>query len=90
MQLSQINKLAFICNLCFALTFMAHFVNFIPKGDFGSAIIVYGQLVAVFLNIGVLAWYGLRRLRGKSAEVDWVLWANSLFLLVQIYYYFFF
>jgi hypothetical protein len=93
MRFSFLYKLAFIFNCCFLITFITHYQVLLPEGAIMSAIIVYGQVVAVIMNTGLhLAFWGaaLVKKRLPAAIPQWLLWANLAFLALQIYYYSFF
>lgn len=82
-------KLAFIANCCWLITLLLRYYNIIPGRELQSAIIVIGILLAPTVNFGihaVAAWYWFRKtLGGRVAR--WLLLANLIFLLAQLYIY---
>jgi hypothetical protein len=92
-KLPLLARIAFICNLCFVITWISHFTTILPDGALSSSVIILGQLCAVFVNLGLNIVYWVARFTGSEKIRDvplWLVWANLLFLLSQVYYYFFF
>jgi len=88
-----LSRLAFICNVCFALAFSIQLRGWLSNGDLSSTIFVLGYFVGLILNPLVnLCYLAALLLRKKpGAHVPrWLFIANLLFLFLQIAYILFF
>jgi hypothetical protein len=84
-----IHRVAFITNLFFIICLWIQFKgNFIHNQSLESILIILGWIVAPFINIiAIVAWIP-GWLTKKKMVPYWLLIANILFLIVQIYVHF--
>ena len=80
-------RVAFLCNCCFALALMIHYIPFISNGIIPSTLIIAGNVLAIVVNILIHMLYIIlltadRRL--SSYIPLWLLFTNFLFLIVQL------
>lgn len=92
------SKTTFLCNLCFIAFIILQQVEkkhsiagnkeaIIPLPALQGSLVVLG-ILAVIINFAFLATCGVLFLLKKNIPVaKWLLWANLLFLLVQIFYF---
>ncbi len=93
------SKIAFICNVSFVLFILLGYIemsnkknkiddNIIPLPFVTSILVILGQF-AVFLNL-IFCFIALILLLSKKMQhvPRWLVVANYLFLLVQVYYFF--
>lgn len=82
-------RLALLCNLLFLICFIIQRTHdFIHQPDITNIIIILGWLVAPFLNLIVNIWVGIALLNKPTGRLPlWLVLANSLFLITQIYVY---
>ena len=94
------SKVVFICNLCFIATVILSWVEYSKKktGYFEGALILqplqstlvvlgYGAIVINFIFNLFVFWSWMQK---KELTVSrWLIYTNFLFLLLQVYYFFF-
>ena len=84
------SRVAFICNICFALAWVLRYYPSLQQGDTVSTILVLGLVVAILLNVAVnLVIIILLLLRKPvwSHFPRWLIIINFLFLIPQIILY---
>lgn len=88
-----LTRLAFICNVCFALAFSIQLCDWLSNGDLSSTIFVLGYFLALVLNpLANLCYLAALLLRKKPGSFvpRWLSIANLVFLFLQIAYILFF
>jgi hypothetical protein len=94
------SRVVFICNCCFIIAVLLRWVENAQKknGNFNGAISInplesmlvilgYGAVyINLIFNLFLLALFISKR---KPLVARWLLWGNFLFLILQIYYFFF-
>jgi hypothetical protein len=90
-KLSFWHKLAFLTNICWLLAMAMKYVQLFPRQSTSeSTLLITGLLLAYGVNGGVNICTGLlfsiRKLPGTVAR--WLIIANFLFLLAQLYLFF--
>lgn len=94
------SKFIFLCNLCFIASVILRFVENAQKSEknftgvvklvpLESAIVVLGYgaiLINAFFHIIL---FGFLITKAKHGISKWIIWFNFLFLLLEIYYFFF-
>lgn len=81
-------RVAFICNLCLLLAWVSKDLSFLPEGYIQSTVVILGVGVSLFLNIIlclVLLVYWAKRRKLPSDFPGWLIIANFLFLIPQVY-----
>jgi hypothetical protein len=84
-------RLAFIANCCWLATWVIKYYAFLPAGEIQSTIVVTGLITAYIVNIVVNIFTVILLFRGKLSGIAvprWLLLANGLFLLAQLYLFF--
>jgi hypothetical protein len=80
-----LSRVAFICNICYLLSFLFRTTSLIQSGHGASTIIILGNLLAMVLNVVVIFGYTtsffLLKIGGPYPQ--WLIIINFLFLLVQ-------
>ena len=94
------SRVVFICNCCFIIAVVLRLVENAHKknGNFNGAIQInpiestlvvlgYG---AIYINLifNFFLW-GLFMSKKKLSVTRWLIWTNFLFLILQVYYFFF-
>ena len=94
------SRVVFICNCCFIIAVVLRLVENAHKknGNFNGAIQInpiestlvvlgYG---AIYINLifNFFLW-GLFMSKKKPSVTRWLIWTNFLFLILQVYYFFF-
>lgn len=81
------SRVAFICNICFLLTWVMRFGPPIPQGHIATTILILGIGLSVFLNVIInfiiIILLAQRRLQQANIPV-WLAVANALFLIAQL------
>ena len=81
------SRVAFICNVCFALTWLLRYYPSLQQGPVTSTILILGLVVAGILNVAVNAVILIILLRRSSLQhrfPRWLIIANFLFLIPQL------
>lgn len=84
-----LSRVAFICNVFFLLAVSLQLFHWLGSEDAQSTVIILGLVMAAVLNPAVNFCYGLWFLSGKNRSLNvprWLVFANLLFLLLQILY----
>lgn len=80
-----LSRVAFICNLCYLISFFFRGGVETVQPDIKSTVIVLGHPVAVFLNIVCVAMYAYFYFRKHTLSVPrWLVIFNLLFLIIQL------
>lgn len=85
-QLTFFSRVAFICNLCFLVTFLLRFAPSLKDGVIVSTIITLGLVVAIVLNAIINLIYLFIKLNRKPVSKFVPLWlviTNFLFFIFQ-------
>lgn len=81
------SRVAFICNICFLLTWVMRYGPPIPQGHIATTVLILGIGLSVFLNViinfFIIVLLAQRRLRTSTIPV-WLIVANALFLIAQL------
>lgn len=84
-----LSRVAFICNVFFLLAVSLQFSNWLQNEDLAGTIAIIGYLlVAIFnpmVNIFYLALFLIRKKFWHTVP-SWLITANLLFLVMQIFY----
>jgi hypothetical protein len=81
------SRVAFICNVCFLITFLMHYIPDIRNGTIPSTIIILGNVLAIVLNTMLNILYLLLFLAGRLRVTKmpvWIMLINFLFFIFQI------
>ena len=82
-----LSRAALICNICFLITLLMHYIPAIASGIFSSTLIILGTVMAIVINVLmnilylIIVFYG-RPIR-KFVPV-WLISVNFLFLILQV------
>jgi hypothetical protein len=87
--LSFLSRLAFICNVFFLLAFSLRISNWVTDPDLAGTILIIGYFFVVLfsplVNICYLFMFLLRK-KFWIVVPSWLITANILFLVMQIFY----
>jgi hypothetical protein len=82
-----LSRVAFICNICFLLSYLSRWLPALPDNALISDIIVLGYFVSLLLNLVInlmiLLLFVAGRLRRMGIPV-WLLIVNFVFFIVQL------
>jgi hypothetical protein len=81
------SRVAFICNVCFLVTFLMQYSSWIPTEVLSSTILILGNVFALFVNFGVNIFYGIFLLNKRALLLQfprWLVIANFLFFMIQL------
>lgn len=81
------SRVAFICNICFLLTWLMRYLPPMQQEHIGSTIVILGIGLSVFLNVIINLFIIVLLLRQKLQKEHiprWLAIANALFLIVQL------
>ena len=80
------SRVAFICNVCFLVTFLMQYSSWLPSHVFSSTLLILGNVFALFMNFGVNVFYGILLLNRKELlEIPrWLIISNFLFFIIQL------
>src|SRR5262245_35067923 len=85
MNLSQINKIAFICNMAFALAMVMRFYPFLGGGAIESIVLIAGLILSPLTNL-VVNLCNIRAYRkGRIFHMSKLFWFNLAIMLVQVF-----
>ncbi|WEK34148.1 MAG: hypothetical protein P0Y53_16795 [Candidatus Pseudobacter hemicellulosilyticus] len=80
------SRVAFICNLCFVITWVMQYGALSGEGHIASTMVVLGVGLAIFFNIvtsiGAAYWWW-REKKWPDSFPRWLIIANFLFLILQ-------
>ncbi|WP_276482213.1 hypothetical protein [Paraflavitalea pollutisoli] len=81
------SRVAFICNICFLLTWVMRYGPPIPQGHVATTVLILGIGLSVFLNViinlFIIVLLVQRKLQ-KEHNPQWLAIANALFLIAQL------
>lgn len=81
------SRVAFICNICFLLTWVMRYGPPIPQGHVATTVLILGIGLSVFLNViinlFIIVLLAQRKLQ-KEHIPQWLVIANALFLIAQL------
>ena len=81
------SRVAFICNICFVLTWGMHYYPDLLHRDISSTIIVMGYVVSALMNMAVATACVILFVRRRLPSPHFPLWliiVNFLFLILQL------
>lgn len=81
------SRVALLCNICFLITYLMHYIPALENGIITSTIIILGNIVSIVINILINGLYMLIILLGKPVMQfvpKWIIIINFLFLIVQV------
>ncbi|MDF2188777.1 hypothetical protein [Paraflavitalea sp. CAU 1676] len=81
------SRVAFICNICFLLTWFMRYLPPVEPGHFASTIVILGIGLSVIMNVIInffIIVLLLQRKLQKEHIPQWLAIANALFLIVQL------
>jgi len=84
-----LSRLAFVCNCFFLLALSLQFGRWFQNQDAEATIIIIGYFMSALLNPVALVCYALLfflKRAGLNPVPKWLMIANSLFLIFQIFY----
>lgn len=87
-----LSRVAFICNIFFILAFSLQISNWVNNGDLEALIVIIGVFLFMLFNPLVnICYLVLLLLRRKFWHIvpSWLITANILFLIMQIFYIFY-
>jgi hypothetical protein len=81
------SRVAFICNICFVITFIIRYVPFLEEGFVLSTIVVTGLVLSIIINFIVNLFYCIM-MAGYQTPIwkyipKWLLITNFLFFVAQ-------
>ena len=95
------SKFIYLCNLCFVASVILRFwenaskkagtVNAVVKlQPLQNTLVILGYSAVVFNFVYHLFLLGFLAKKSTNALPKWIIWVNFLFLIVQVYYFFFY
>lgn len=81
------SRVAFICNICFVITWFMQYSPLSPQGHIASTVLVLGVGLAIFLNVAVNFFVFIALLQKKRLWDHfprWLIITNFLFLILQL------
>lgn len=84
-----LSRLAFVCNVFFLLALSLQFGKWFHNQDAEATVLIIGYFMAALLNPAAVVCYLLFLLLKRSrlrAVPGWLMIANALFLVFQIFY----
>ncbi|MBO9565912.1 MAG: hypothetical protein J7621_24250 [Niastella sp.] len=81
------SRVAFICNICFLLTWLMRYLPPMQQGHIASTVVILGIGLSVILNVIVnffIIVFLLQRKPVWQFIPRWVAIANALFLIAQL------
>ena len=84
-----LSRVAFICNIFFLIAFSLKITNWVNNNDLEQTIIIIGFFMVIIFNPLVNVFYLLLFLIRKKfwqTVPGWLITANVLFLIMQIFY----
>ncbi len=81
------SRVAFICNICFLLTWLMRYLPPMQQGHIGSTVVILGIGLSVILNV-IINFFIIVFLMQKKPVRDhvpvWLIVANLLFMIAQL------
>jgi hypothetical protein len=84
-----LSRVAFICNVFFLIAVSIQFSNWLQNGDIAATIAIIGYFLVILINPLVNLCYLVLFLLRKQLQFivpAWLITANLLFLVMQIFY----
>jgi hypothetical protein len=81
------SRVAFICNICFLLTWLMRYLPPMQQGHIASTVVILGIGLAVILNVIINLFIIVALLQRKPLKEHiprWLVIANILFLIAQL------
>jgi hypothetical protein len=81
------SRVAFLCNICFLITFLMRYVPALKEGLFVSTIIVIGLVMSIVINLIINLFYLLVAVADKPIShyvPTWLIVINFLFFVFQV------
>ncbi|MBA4166804.1 MAG: hypothetical protein H0X41_04570 [Chitinophagaceae bacterium] len=81
------SRVALICNGCFLVTFLMHYISDIRNGVVPSTIIILGNVLSIVINILLNVIYAMLFLAGRlrmAGVPRWLVAVNFLFFIFQV------
>ena len=81
------SRVAFLCNICFLITFIIRYVPVLKEGFFVSTVIVIGLVMSIVINVIVNVVYLVIVVTGKPVRHYvplWLVLTNFLFFVLQV------
>lgn len=82
-----LSRVALLCNICFLLTFLMHYVPALENGIITSTIIIMGNIIAIVVNVLIHLIYLILFFIGRSILSlipVWLMVINFVFLIIQV------
>ena len=82
-----LSRVALICNICFLITLLMHYIPAIASGIFSSTLIILGTVMAIVINVLmnilylIIVFYGMPI---RKFVPVWLISVNFLFLILQV------
>lgn len=82
-----LSRVAFICNICYILSFLFRIFSYQSSQDISATIIILGNVFSIVLNFIVSGWYALKMATSHPLHQypGWLIIFNFLFLWVQLW-----
>jgi hypothetical protein len=85
-----LNRVAFICNICFVLAIIQRAYNFMPNEQIASTVVILGYTGALLCNaicLGAFVFWKVFFNKNKKTVPDWLLAFNFIAFVVQLTYF---
>ena len=82
-----LSRVALICNICFLITLLMHYIPAIASGIFSSTLIILGTVMAIVINVLMNILYLIIVFYGRPIRnfvPVWLFSVNFLFLILQV------
>lgn len=84
MQISQINKLAFLGNLAFTIAMLMRLFPIIQGSPLESVLLIIGLIIGPAVNFGLNLYYGYVFFKGINRKTSWLETINKVFFGIQL------
>jgi hypothetical protein len=84
MQISQINKLAFIGNLTFAAAMLMRLFPIFQGTPLESLLLIIGLVIGPAVNFGLNLYYGFLFFKGVPRKITFLETVNKVFFALQL------
>jgi hypothetical protein len=81
-----LSRVALLCNICFVITLLMHYVPVLSQGVITSTVIILGTVMAIVINALMNFLYLIIALSGQRLQnlvPLWIIIINFLFLILQ-------
>ena len=82
-----LSRVALICNVCFLITLLLHYIPAVANGIFSSTLIILGTVMAIVINVLMNILYLIIVFCGRPIRKFvpvWLMSVNFLFLILQV------